>query len=52
MEKILLISEFCIIIIKVVAPLQLVEPLQVLLQLDMVEQEMQGQVLVACLLLE
>jgi hypothetical protein len=38
----------------VVAPLQLVEPLQVLLQLDMVEQEMQDQVLVlvACLLLE
>jgi hypothetical protein len=53
MEKILLISEFCIIIIiKVVAPLQLVELLQVLLQLDMVEQEMQDQVLVACLLLE
>jgi hypothetical protein len=47
-----LISEFCIVIIKVVAPLQLVELLQVLLQLDMVYQEMQGQVLVACLLLE
>jgi hypothetical protein len=31
-----LISEFCIIVIKVEAPLQLVEPLQVLLQLDMV----------------
>jgi hypothetical protein len=47
-----LISEFFIVVIKVVAPLQLVELLQVLLQLDMVYQEMQGQVLVACLLLE
>jgi hypothetical protein len=35
MEKVLLISEFCIVIIKVVAPLQLGERLQVLLQLDM-----------------